>query len=62
MQKERTNMGTKEKLINRFCKLPKDFTYEETLKLLSVFGYSEHNKGATSGSRVRFKTVGIENR
>lgn len=48
-------MGTKEKLIDRFCKLPKDFTYEETLKLLSAFGYSEHNKGATSGSRVRFK-------
>ena len=42
-------------LIDRFCKLPKDFTYEETLKLLSAFGYSEHNKGATSGSRVRFK-------
>lgn len=25
-------MGTKEKLIDRFCKMPKDFTYEETLK------------------------------
>ncbi len=48
-------MGTKEKLISRFSKLPKDFTYEETIKLLSVFGYNEHNKGTTSGSRVRFK-------
>ena len=48
-------MGSKEKLIERFCKLPKDFTYEETLKLLSSYGYNEHNKGATSGSRVRFK-------
>lgn len=48
-------MGTKEKLIDRFCKLPKDFTYNEILKVLSAFGYSEHNKGATSGSRVRFK-------
>lgn len=48
-------MGTKEKLVERFKKLPKDFTYEETLKLLSIFGYYEHNKGATSGSRVRFK-------
>lgn len=48
-------MGTKEKLINRFCKQPIDFTYEETLKLLAAFGYCEHNKGATSGSRVRFK-------
>lgn len=48
-------MGSKEKLIEHFCKLPKDFTYEETLKLLSSYGYNEHNKGATSGSRVRLK-------
>lgn len=48
-------MGTKEKLVERFKKLPKDFTYEETLKLLSIFGYYEHNKGATSGARVRLK-------
>lgn len=48
-------MSTKEKLIERFCKLPKDFTYDEILKLLAGFGYGEHNKGATSGSRVRFK-------
>lgn len=52
-------MGTKEKLIERFCKLPKDFTYAETLKLLSAFGYEEDNKGATSGSRVRFKNEEI---
>ncbi len=31
-------MGTKEKLVERFKKLPKDFTYEETLKLLSILG------------------------
>lgn len=48
-------MGRKEKLVERFKKLPKDFTYDETLTLLGCFGYSEHNKGATSGSRVRFK-------
>lgn len=42
-------MGTKEKLVERFKKLPKDFTYEETLKLLSIFGYYEHNKGADFG-------------
>ena len=45
-------MGTKEKLVERFRKLPKDFTYEETLKLLSIFGYYEHNKGATSGQYI----------
>lgn len=48
-------MGKKEKLVERFCKLPKDFTYEETLSLMSYFGYTEHTKGATSGSRVRFR-------
>jgi len=39
-------MGTKEKLIERFRHLPKDFTFEETVKLLGVFGYDVHNKGA----------------
>ncbi len=47
-------MGSKDKLIERFKKKPKDFTYEETLSLLAL-GYREHTKGATSGSRVRFK-------
>lgn len=50
-------MGKKEKLIERFCRLPKDFTYEETLTLIGYFGYEEYTKGATSGSRVRFKNV-----
>ena len=48
-------MGSKEKLVERFKKKPKDFTYEEAVSLLSHFGYEVHNKGATSGSRVRFK-------
>ena len=52
---KRNDMGSKEKLIERFKKEPKDFTYEETISLLSYFGYHVHNKGATSGSRVRFK-------
>lgn len=47
-------MGTKEKLIQRFLSSPKDFTYEEVLRLFGIFGYSESNKGATSGSRVEF--------
>jgi len=49
------NMSTKEKLKKRFKKKPKDFTYEETVCLLDYLGYKVHNKGATSGSRVRFK-------
>lgn len=48
-------MGTKEKLIERFCKQPKDFTFDEVVKSLSFFGYNVHNKSATSGSRIRFK-------
>ncbi len=52
-------MSTKEKLIERFKKLPKDFTFEEIIKLLSGFGYYIHNKGATSGSRIRFINEGI---
>lgn len=47
-------MGRKEKLIQRFLKLPKDFTFEETITLLGYLGYRIHNKGATSGSRIRF--------
>lgn len=38
-------MGSKEKLIERFKKLPKDFTFEETLSLLGYFGYTKHNMG-----------------
>lgn len=47
-------MGTKEKLIERILSLPKDFTYDEAKRLFAIFGYEEDNKGATSGSRVRF--------
>lgn len=48
-------MGSKEKLVKRFVKLPKDFTFSEMKTLLQSFGYNVHNKGATSGSRIRFK-------
>lgn len=47
-------MGSKEKLIARFNKQPKDFTYDEVVRLFSIFGYTESNKGSTSGSRVEF--------
>lgn len=48
-------MGTKEKLIIRFKKLPTDFTFEELERLLTIFGYEKSDKGRTSGSRVIFK-------
>ena len=47
-------MGTKEKLIERLKHLPKDFTFDEAERLLTLFGYVKSNKGKTSGSRVLF--------
>ena len=47
-------MGTKEKLVNRLKSQPKDFTFEEAERLLTLFGYVKTSKGKTSGSRVMF--------
>ena len=47
-------MGTKEKLVDRLKSQPKDFTFEEAERLLTLFGYTKSNKGKTSGSRVMF--------
>ncbi|MFS2725432.1 type II toxin-antitoxin system HicA family toxin [Bacteroides thetaiotaomicron] len=43
-------MGTKEKLIERFLTLPKNFTYDEVKRLFGLFGYSEGKKGNTSSA------------
>mgnify|MGYP002526348328 CR=1 FL=1 len=48
-------MVAKNKLKERFKRLPKDFTFEETVTLLESMGYQKHNKGRTSGSHIRFK-------
>ncbi|MDE6112391.1 MAG: type II toxin-antitoxin system HicA family toxin [Bacteroidales bacterium] len=48
-------MGQKEKLIDRFKRLPKDFTFDELTSLLVYLGFEQDNKGKTSGSRVLFK-------
>jgi hypothetical protein len=48
-------MSTKEKLRERFLKMPSDFTFDEMQQLLAGFGYEKRNKGRTSGSRVIFK-------
>lgn len=47
-------MGTKEKLIERFKRQPKDFTWDELVRLFSLLGFELNNKGKTSGSRVIF--------
>ena len=54
--KRRTyDMGTKEKLRERFLKMPSDFTFDEMQRLLKGYGYERGNKGKTSGSRLIFK-------
>lgn len=47
-------MNKKEKLIKRFRTLPRDFTFEEVEALFQGCGFVLTNKGATSGSRVKF--------
>ena len=47
-------MTKKDKLLERFFALPKDFTYKELKTMLSGLGYEEHHLGKTSGSRVLF--------
>ena len=47
-------MNKKEKLVKRFRTLPRDFTFEEVESLFQGFGNVLVNKGATSGSRIKF--------
>ena len=47
-------MGTKEKLIERFKRQPKDFTFKELNRLFQVLGFEISQKGQTSGSRIEF--------
>jgi predicted transcriptional regulator with HTH domain len=48
-------MSSHEKLLKRFLKLPKDFTWDELMRLLKKYGYYPNNKGKTSGSRNKFE-------
>jgi hypothetical protein len=48
-------MSSHEKLLERFLKLPNDFTWDELKRLFKRYGYAQNNKGKTSGSRVRFE-------
>lgn len=47
-------MSKTEKLLQRLLSVPKDFTWEELIKLLGLFGYVELKKGKTGGSRRKF--------
>jgi len=48
-------MSSHEKLLARFLRLPKDFTWDELKSLLRKYSYIQNNKGKTSGSRVSFE-------
>lgn len=48
-------MTKKQKLIERFQKLPSDFHFDEMVKLLGYFGFYPVKTGKTSGSRVKFE-------
>ena len=49
-------MGQIDTLLDRLCKkpTPSDFRFSDVRKIMAHFGYLESNKGATSGSRVKF--------
>lgn len=47
-------MSRTEKLLQRILSLPKDFTWEELVKLLAYFGFEELKKGKARGSRRKF--------
>jgi hypothetical protein len=47
-------MSKQDKLLIRLLGRPRDFTYDELKTLLQGLGYTEDNKGKTSGSRVAF--------
>ena len=47
-------MSKHEKIIKKLNSGSKNFTYNELRQLLKGFGYAEHHKGKTSGSRVAF--------
>ena len=47
-------MSQIDKLKQRLLSKPKDFTYEELKRILDNCGFTEINKGKTSGSRIKF--------
>ncbi|HMC83956.1 MAG TPA: type II toxin-antitoxin system HicA family toxin [Chitinophagaceae bacterium] len=53
-------MAKIQKLIDRLKESPKDFTWEELIKVLAHFGYTELKKGKTGGSRRKFANNGNE--
>jgi hypothetical protein len=47
-------MSRQEKLISRLLMVPKDFTWDELVKVLAFYGFKELTGGKTGGSRRKF--------
>ncbi|MCY4451495.1 MAG: type II toxin-antitoxin system HicA family toxin [Immundisolibacterales bacterium] len=47
-------MTRRDKLVRRFRTRPRNFAWEELVRLLAGVGYVEARSGATDGSRRRF--------
>lgn len=48
-------MSKIEKLVTKFTSTPKDLTWDELMKIIRFFGFTEIvKKGKTGGSRVKF--------
>ena len=47
-------MGQKEKLIEKLKSKPRNFTFDDTVRLLGFLTYTISTKGKTSGSRGMF--------
>ena len=54
MQPKSVTLNKKDKLLQRFRTLPRDFTFDEMVAVFKGCGFSLSNKGATSGSRIEF--------
>jgi len=47
-------MTKRDKILQRFLLKPRDFTWDELVKMLAGFGYELLKSGKTGGSRVKF--------
>lgn len=47
-------MSKIDKLIKRLLSMPKDFTFDELIQVMSYFGFYILKPGKTSGSRTQF--------
>lgn len=50
-------MSKQDKLIKKLLSKPKDFSWDELVRLLKGFDFELENKGKTSGSAVGFRNL-----